>query len=264
MPSCQDIREYLPFYAENEIPAEVRPDVEAHLATCLVCRTEADSYRNLRSELRNLKYAQADLAPSPAVWSGAVEGWNRWEQRQRRVVQVRFAVVGISLFLLMFGGAWAWLFSEAEFPVATVVADFQKMESSREAPQLETPDADLAAQWIRKRIGGNLAPVNLSLLGGQLQGASVLPQGRFKIGRLTYRTSVGLIALYVTPRQNGFKNAPTVTLEKTSFSAPDTHSPLHLLGWSQAGFGMGVVGKAEQAALGKFALSAQRAQSLMN
>ena len=54
MPSCQDIREYLPFYAENEIPAEVRPDVEAHLATCLVCRTEADSYRNLRSELRNL------------------------------------------------------------------------------------------------------------------------------------------------------------------------------------------------------------------
>jgi len=32
MPSCQDIREYLPFYADDEIPAEVRPTVEAHLA----------------------------------------------------------------------------------------------------------------------------------------------------------------------------------------------------------------------------------------
>ncbi len=261
MPSCQDIREYLPFYADDEIPAAVRPRVEAHLAECLACQREADSYRSLRNELRDFKHSQANESPSPAVWEGAVAGWNRWEQGRRRVAQARFAIVGLSLFLLLFGGAWAWYFAPTDFPLSVVIADYQRIAKEGAHPQLETPDADRAASWLREKTGAEVAPINLSLLGGRLEGASVLSHGRFKVGRLTYRTSAGLLALYVAPRQGEFENAPSYAAEGQSFFAPQTHSPITLLGWSQSGAGMGLAGTAEAKTLGRFALAARKARS---
>jgi len=261
MPSCQDIREYLPFYADDEIPAEVRPTVEAHLAECLACQKEADSYRKLRNDLRDFKHSQSNLAPSPAVWSGAVAGWNRYEQGRRRAAQVRFSAVGLSLCLLMFGGAWAWYFAPNDFPLSAVLTDYQKIVEAGSHPQLETPDADRAAQWLRTETGADVAPINLSLLGGQLEGVSVLSQGRLRVGRLTYRTSAGLLAIYLAPRQGQFGNTPSYTTDGQSFFAPETHSPIALIGWSRSGIGMGLVGKAEPQTLSKYALAARRAQS---
>lgn len=261
MPSCQEIRECLPFYADSESSAIARPEIEAHLLECPACNREAMAHQNLRTGLQSLKRSQADLAPSPAVWEGASARWNQQDKRRSRLVKARFATAGVCLFSLAFGGAWAWRNSVAEFPTAAVIADYQNLQKNNAPPQLKTPDPDSAAQWLRNQIGAEIAPVNLSLLGGRLEGASTLAQGRFKIGRLAYRTPAGIIALYIAPRQGRF-DAPTRQTEGTSFFEPNTHSPVALAGWTRGGVGFGLAGEAESKTLEKFAVAAVKSQSV--
>jgi len=62
--SCRDLREMAEAYLTGEIPAEMREQVQEHLAGCPACRAEVDGIRVLRASLQRAFLATPELAAS--------------------------------------------------------------------------------------------------------------------------------------------------------------------------------------------------------
>ena len=61
--------ELLTAYLDNEVTAEQRRDIEAHLATCRICPKELDVLRRSQETLRRgLRSSAAGIDPPPEAW----------------------------------------------------------------------------------------------------------------------------------------------------------------------------------------------------
>jgi hypothetical protein len=95
-----DVRDVLPDYVNDRLPARERAEVETHLASCAACRDEVDLLRGLRTTLRrapavNVDAIAAAILPHRApVKHGWTTGW------RVAAAVVAIAVGGTSIALL--------------------------------------------------------------------------------------------------------------------------------------------------------------------
>lgn len=112
-----DVRDVLPDYVNDRLPARERAEVETHLASCAACRDEVALLRGLRSTLRrapgvNVDAIAAAIPPYRApVQHGWVAGW------RVAAAVIAIAVGGTSIALLRDGPG-----SDAEEPSRRVAA----------------------------------------------------------------------------------------------------------------------------------------------
>jgi anti-sigma factor RsiW len=66
---CNRVRDLLAAYLDNELSAEERVEVEAHLSACAGCRKALDSMRKAQDAVRSLLTERASgQEPSPGSW----------------------------------------------------------------------------------------------------------------------------------------------------------------------------------------------------
>lgn len=68
--NCQEVRNLLVAYLDNEVPSSERALIQAHLARCSACQQELAALSALRSRLSQfLQLRAARVTPSPQAWS---------------------------------------------------------------------------------------------------------------------------------------------------------------------------------------------------
>ena len=61
---CSEAQDRLSAYVDNELPAELREQVAAHVSSCSACAAQVEFARELSSEVR----AMPTPAPPPGLW----------------------------------------------------------------------------------------------------------------------------------------------------------------------------------------------------
>jgi hypothetical protein len=108
--TCEQIRDWLGPYLDDEVSADIRGAVEAHASACRHCARELESLRSVADVL-----AQPDSVPVPTELWGAIEGHlpkiaSRRHpviftfRRVAAVAAVLLIAVGVGLFTL----PWGW------------------------------------------------------------------------------------------------------------------------------------------------------------
>jgi len=108
--TCNEIREWLGPYLDDEAPTDVRSAVEAHLSACEDCAREVDSLRDMTDAL-----AQPDaVRVPPELWGTIQARLSKTATRRRRVVftfrrvAAAAAVLIIAVGLGVFALPWGW------------------------------------------------------------------------------------------------------------------------------------------------------------
>jgi RNA polymerase sigma-70 factor (ECF subfamily) len=107
---------------------------------------------------------------------------------------------------------------------------------------LATPDADQAARWMSARLGAEIPPVNLSLLGGRLVGAKADP--KIRQGELLFRDARGASLLLYVFLERGIRLPPiaSVRYEGADYRVAEQASPRRsILVWQAQGRTFAVV-----------------------
>lgn len=126
--NCEETRNYLLDYIDNELPLSLQQQIEEHLAECMHCRKEVDEYKKmgmllqLRSvpdpgdaywqqtedkimqQVRARTYAMPNASPA----DGSVAPWQRWRSRTTVFLAAAAAVAIIAMAGLF------WLSTERE------------------------------------------------------------------------------------------------------------------------------------------------------
>ena len=241
MSGCDELRDNLAAYQDGELETAEREQVQAHLASCEACRLEAKSQHAVKTHLRALKERTQDASPPPHVWNNARDAWNRRDAVHRHRVQFRLALVAACILLMTFGIVWARRVQTFDFPVATVLRDFRKVQQNPPQPAFASQDADAAAAYLRVRLHTDVPPIRLTLSGAELRGADVLSDATPPLGRLLYQTPKGLIAVYIAPRGARFNGLAEHPVGGRALRVADRDRDIGLFGWSQGMVGYGLV-----------------------
>jgi predicted anti-sigma-YlaC factor YlaD len=94
--TCQDYRDLMMGYLDNELDAEQRQAFEAHLASCPDCKKEIEEFTKLKQITDDVKLVEPEDRLWQQYWGGL---YNRIE---RGIGWVVFSVAGI--LLLIYGG----------------------------------------------------------------------------------------------------------------------------------------------------------------
>lgn len=94
--TCQDYRDFMMGYLDNELDAEQRQAFEAHLASCPDCKKEIEAFTKLKQITDDVKLVEPEDRLWQQYWGGL---YNRIE---RGIGWVVFSVAGI--LLLIYGG----------------------------------------------------------------------------------------------------------------------------------------------------------------
>lgn len=262
MHSCKDVRDSLAAFVDGQVDADQQPRIEAHLAQCAACRAEANRQRELKKRLgRWGASAKGSVMPSH-VWSNAVAEWDRRDNL--RAMKWRFRIILGSAFalLLTLGIVWARLEVPDDFPVAFALSDYHRALNAPPAPALAAADADVAARWLRKRIGADVPALNLSLSDARLVGADVLQTTDGAVGRLLYVRRGRLLALYLSPGHTQFRALQPRRMEERTFVISTDEKQAGLFGWQSNGIGYGLALQQPIEEGESIAIDAQRASDL--
>lgn len=241
MPGCNDVRDNLAAFQDDQLEAEKRAQVEAHLAACAVCQREAHNQSVVKKQLQELKKRTSDAVPPPHLWNNARQAWDEQDARGRRRMQMRFALMGACLLLATFSIVWAWLAQPMDFPAAFVMRDFRSLQNSPATPAFASKDPDKAAAYLRERLNIEVPPVRLSLSDAELVGADVLTDTKPPVGRLLYQTKQGMAAVYIAPRSNKFVSLLSRQVGGRTYFVDDQAKDIGLYGWSNGLTGYGLV-----------------------
>jgi len=94
--TCQDYKDSMMAYLDNELDDEQKRAFEAHLASCSKCTEELEEFKKLKQITDSVQLAEPEDRIWQQYWSGV---YNRLE---RGIGWVVFSVAGI--LLLIYGG----------------------------------------------------------------------------------------------------------------------------------------------------------------
>ncbi len=236
---CGRVRDQLSAYEEGQMTREEAAEIAAHLMTCAPCRSEASSQSAVRTRLRRYREVMQPATPPDSLYRNAKSAWDAQDRLQRRRMGLRFALAGSSLFILTLGTVWARLQTLREFPIVYALQDYAKTKPVH--PAFPTHDPDAAANWLRPRLHRDFPPINLSLSRAQLVGADFFKTAQGEMGRLTYLSPQGRIALYLAPGKTAFEGTRKMErLERQFFVRRDKNSN-GFFGWNEGSMGYGLV-----------------------
>jgi anti-sigma factor RsiW len=151
--NCEEIRDLLAVYVGGETHENERIAIEAHLPSCEACKGVFHEYRELRSQMAELKEGTAPAGAIEAIWPGVREQISPRTNKSGRVL------------------AFEWLIRAAAVVVIGVAFGYSTMQVARPAqassatPTVANPD--LMPGSGAREAGGN---------GGRAWGPSVMPQ----------------------------------------------------------------------------------------
>ncbi len=238
MGECQQDEAKLADFISGYADAGAEADVRAHLESCPRCRSSVAAQSAVRQQMRLLAQKDGQSVPPAHLWKRASAAWDARDAR-RRGGQLRWAAAGACTLVLLLGTAWARLTADREFPVESVMQDFENMKGKPPAVRFVTSDADRAARWLRPRLHSDLPPINLSLTRAELLGADIITTPRGDVGRLIYRAPQGLTALYMIPGRAHFALAMPLMIENQDFQLRSKNG-VSLYGWEAGGVGYGL------------------------
>ncbi len=158
MSSCETVRKFLVDHADGRLGRELQADVDAHLASCAACRTEA---RNLRATWELLG-AHPEIEPGPFFLQGVRRRLNPGRARLLRVLAPLVAAAAVVLIVLAVGrtGPAGPAVEEDAF-ARLAPADQELLTELAEADQWELADqADLVrALEVLDREGMDDSPI---------------------------------------------------------------------------------------------------------
>ncbi len=238
MGECQQDEAKLADFISGYADAQSTADVQAHLESCPRCRRTVTAQSAVRQQMRLLAQKDAQRVPPPYLWKRAGASWDARDAR-RRGGQLRLAAVGACTLVFLLGTAWARLNADREFPVESVMQDFENIKGKMPAARFVTSDADRAARWLRPRLHSDLPPINLSLTRAELLGVDIIATPHGDVGRLIYRAPQGLTALYMMPGRSHFAQAMPLMIENQDFQLRSKNG-VSLYGWEAGGVGYGL------------------------
>ena len=174
MSLCKTIDTLSMAYLDDELAAEERHELEAHLTECASCRAMLERERADRSMIRRALAAPAAPDLLRAKLSRALDAEDKAEQKQIRRKWSSFVLPGSAMLaaaaaIAVFVGVQM---PSSETKVATVAEDAIKT-TSRPLP-LEVQGAS-TGPWLQQHFASDIAPPQIEDNTSKLLGARLLP-----------------------------------------------------------------------------------------
>lgn len=173
-------------YVDGVLDATAAVEVEAHIASCAACRSQADFERELRQRLRELPPIEA---------REGLEARVRGRLRRERLRWGRVVLpLAASLAFLAF-----WLAGSAPFVAWELAWDHDHCFGKQTLPaSVWSSDPDRVAAWFEAK-GRHLPPLPESAGGLELVGGRLCPILDRRVVHLYYAGEKGQLSLYVVP-----------------------------------------------------------------
>jgi anti-sigma factor RsiW len=215
---CDRAAELIGPYLDQELDAETRRDVAAHLGGCRSCSALAESLRSMSRQLatlgrepapaqlservRSLVAGAADesrVLPRQAARGGSVR--QGWLHRTALVLLACGMTAGATALLMSRMQGWAAL--ERDVAAAHVRSLLQDSPM-----QVVSSDAHTIKPWFAGRL--DFAPTvrDLTAEGFPLAGARLDFVGERRVAALVYRRRLHLVNVFVWPSADGIDSAP--------------------------------------------------------
>jgi anti-sigma factor RsiW len=103
MKNCEDVSKGLIAYLDMRMDSAERRDIEAHLASCAVCRTRAEGFRGVRSMLEELSAVEPsfgfDARVRQRVAAEPPPSWFAWFAPQARLALSAAMLVALTVWI---------------------------------------------------------------------------------------------------------------------------------------------------------------------
>jgi hypothetical protein len=101
---CEEIKELLTAYQDNELTAEERRNVEEHLTVCPDCRKELESIITLQSKLRQFYKTKSQEITSPSDAWQQIKSKAKISDHKEKPLRPRFhpSLIGVPLIIVLF------------------------------------------------------------------------------------------------------------------------------------------------------------------
>lgn len=242
--NCDTAKSHVFAYVDDELPPDLRVELDAHLAWCEACRQCVGHERAFRETY----VARFRPDPAPAHLRESVErlldglhrGHARKRGRRRDLTLRTAAAVVLTLTGVLLGMAFDPLFVRrdalAELAEASV-SQHQKLASGLLPHDIVAASPGAAAAWLRDRVDFNvevpeLRTPDLALLGGRVSHLANVP-----VAALEYRLEGKNVSLFVIPGDAygrlGLSEKPKFKLRR--------HRGYDVIVWRQHGTGYALV-----------------------
>ena len=177
MSLCKTIETLSMAYLDDELAAEERHELEAHLTECASCRAMLEGERADRSMLRRALAAPPAPDMLRARIGKALDQQDREESKEQRRRWTAFVLPGSAIAAA--AAAIALFVSvqtpSTQKPVAANVAQDAVRQSARPLPlEVQGPST---GPWLQQHFASHVAPPEFESTGAELIGARLLPNG---------------------------------------------------------------------------------------
>jgi len=242
--NCDTAKSHVFPYVDAELSAELRDEMDAHLAGCRSCQ------RLVEQELRFRDAYVSRLRPDPAPahlresvdrlldgLGGKVDG-GRWT-RYRRLIHAAAALVLLAVGMALGVGLKSMLQRGdllAELTEASV-DQHEKLASGLLPPDLVDASPKTAEAWLRRRLDFNVSVPELKTTNLSLVGARISHLANVEVAALEYRLDQNNVSLFVIPAaaytRLGLREKPKFKVLK--------HRGYDVIIWRQHGTGYALV-----------------------
>lgn len=241
-------------YADGELDAERRAEVEAHLAAAPEDAATVAAWRRQDEALATLYGSVAEEAVPARL------GIRQLERRRTMGTAGGWRMAAAAVFLLFAGGAAGWLVhggpgsggaAAAGGALVTEALDAHALYAGEVVHPVEVRGDDRShlKAWLSKRLDRQLAVPDLKSAGFTLVGGRLLPAGTSPAAQFMYEDRSGRrITLYIVP----IKEQP-----ETAFRYTKTGS-LEAFSWTDEAIACAVVGDLPRDQLHALAMAAYR------
>lgn len=210
----------------------------------------------MKKAMVRLRVKTSKPNPPARILHEARRAWNIQDGSVLKRYKVQFALASAVASISVFGGAWAYLERNQDFPTAQVITNFRTAMNNGVSCDYYTQNADTAAKWISKKLNTRVPPVELSLSGGKLIGANVNYLQHLKVGSLVFKTNSGNVILYIAYDHTKFNDMLHVTEDGNDFMEPQHEPGLQFYGWNSHRIGYALL--SQQSSNQECALDAER------
>lgn len=254
--SCNEILDSLAAYTDGQVSLDERVEIKSHILQCEACSQAYTEQNEMKKAMVRLRIKTNKPNPPVRILHEARRAWNIQDGSVLKRYRVQFALASAVASFSVFGGAWAYLERNQDFPTSQVITNFRANMTTGASCEYSTHNADTAAQWLSKRLDTRVPPVELSLSGGKLVGANINYLHHLKVGSLVFSTNSGNVVLYISFDHTKFNNMLHVTEDGNDFMEPQHEPGIQFYGWNSHRIGYALI--SQQSSNQDYALDAER------
>jgi anti-sigma factor RsiW len=229
---CQNIREMLDLYLDNELQVETNQSVLEHLAFCADCAAESERRIELRRRLKAaLTLENEDERTSENISRRRIESALGQERRPRRTTKIVWGALAAGLILTCALGLTYWRFGNTSKPLNSSAIEMpSNMPASSPQVLIANPDRDAVdnhqvcalsypANWTfdRQRVARDLTPGFAPLIDsiGRKHASYELIEGHIcsyqqkKYAHLIFRGNGHTVSVFIEPDEPSANPKPS-------------------------------------------------------